>query len=407
MKLKIVVVEDDNLKFGRVHTALVSSGVDPGDIYHAICIADAVQALRETAFDLMLLDINIPRRLGEQAIRGGGIQVLREIDRDDRLHRPRYIVGLTAYEDIVEEFGGTFDDQLWSLVHYSENSDRWIAQLATKVSYISASKTSERFSDGVTYGTDLAIICALEDVEFSAIKRLPFDWQPLRLAHDETRYQSGNIQTEKGTFSVIAAASTRMGMPNAAVLASKMIHQFRPRYLIMAGICAGRVGKVHLGDIIAADPAWDWGSGKITSVDDAPKFLPDPHHLPIDQDVAAVIKDLGDDKAELARLKEGCSGAKPPFELTVHVGPFASGAAVVAHAPTLEPTIGGHRGLLGIDMEAYGVAAAASGSGKPRPIAFSLKAVCDYADKDKDDDFQEYAASVSAKFLERVARRLL
>jgi nucleoside phosphorylase len=50
-------------------------------------------------------------------------------------------------------------------------------------------------------------------------------------------------------------------------------------------------------------------------------------------------------------------------------------------------------------MEAYGVAAAANGCGAPRPKALIVKAVCDYADGNKSDAFQEYAADVSAKFL--------
>jgi nucleoside phosphorylase/CheY-like chemotaxis protein len=405
--LRILIVEDDTVKFGRVYRTLTSDGVNESDIYHVVCAAQALECLRAVHYDLMLLDVNLPRRMGDNPTRGGGMEVLRELGRDADLQRPRYIVGITAFEDVVAEFGGAFDDQLWSLMHYSETSDRWVSQLRLKLSYIRALKKSEHFSDGVTYGGDLAIVCALDTVEFEAVRRLACDWQPLRLPHDETRYLSGNIPSQERAFSVIAAAAPRMGMPATSVLCAKIIHQFRPRYLVMVGICAGRAEKVHLGDIIVADPTWDWGSGKVISDKNTPKFLPSPHQLDLDGDIVSSLKDLSDDKAGLTSLKQNARGTQPPFELVVHFGPLASGAAVVAHKPTFDALLTQHRGLLGVDMEAYGVAAAAIGSGKPRPTALIIKGVCDYADKDKGDDYQEYAASVSAGFLYRAAQHFL
>ena len=405
--LKVFVVEDDAAKFGRIHNALTADGIDASSIEHAVCAAQALEKLETTSFDLMLLDVNLPRRLGDSPSRGGGLEVLHELSRSDQHQRPRYIVGITAFEDVIDEFGDAFNDHLWSLVHYSDNSDRWISRLRVKMSYIRALKGSENFSDGVTFGVDLAIVCALEGVEFEAVRRLPLDWEPLRLPHDETRYLSGSVQNDKGVFSVVAAAAPRMGMPASSVLASKMIHQFRPRYIAMVGICAGRASKVKIGDIIVADPSWDWGSGKISSKMDIPQFEPSPHQKELDGSIVSIVKDLAEDHAMMANLKHEARGKKPPFELSVHVGPLASGAAVVAHKPTFDGLLDQHRGLLGIDMEAYAIASAAGGRGSPRPKAVIVKAVCDYADQDKDDDYQEYAAAVSAEFLLRMARNML
>jgi nucleoside phosphorylase/CheY-like chemotaxis protein len=405
--ISVVIVEDDATKYGRVHNALVADGVEAKDIAHAVCVADALDLVRARRFDLMLLDVNLPRRLGEGPQRGGGLEVLRELARDDRLYRPKYIVGLTAYEDVLGEFGSAFDDHLWSLVHYTETSDRWVVQLRLRIEYIRATQKSQNFSDGVTYGVDLAIVCALEGVEFEAIRRLPCEWQPLRLPHDETRYLTGNITTDRATFSVLAAAAPRMGMPASSVLSAKIIHQFRPRFLAMVGICAGRVGKVKLGDIIVADPTWDWGSGKIISKDSKPAFLPAPHQLDLDTDLAPILKDVAEDRAMLALLKHDARGLKPADELSVRFEPLASGAAVVADSSTIDELLAQHRGLLGIDMETYAVFCAAMGSAKPRPRAMAIKAVSDYADQDKLDDYQEYAASVSAMFLLKAAKAFL
>src|SRR5438477_3334829 len=149
LMLTVIIVEDDTVKYGRIHQALVQNGVDPADIVLAVCVTDALERLKLSSFDLMLLDVNLPRRLGDAPKRGGGLEVLHELIRDETYKRPHYIVGVTAFHDIMAEFGSAFEDQLWSLIHYSENSDRWGLQLGLKVSYIRALKSSEHFTDGI------------------------------------------------------------------------------------------------------------------------------------------------------------------------------------------------------------------------------------------------------------------
>lgn len=406
--MKVLIVEDENQKYHRVHSVLEQAGVSGGDITHVIAAAPAYDHLRQTQFDLMLLDVNIPRRLGDQhPQRGGGLDLLKDLSRDSDLLRPTYIVGLTAYEDVVKEFGSTFEDQLWSLVHYKESSDQWIAQLLMKVHYIQAANRSRNFSDGETFGCDLAIITALDTVEFEAVQSLAVSWEPLRRQHDETRYLAGTLTTPRGTKSIIAAAAPRMGIPASAILCSKIIHQFRPRFLAMVGICAGRKDKVSLGDLIIAEPTWDWGSGKISSNAGEPEFLPSPHQLDMDPDTASLLKAMTKDEVLLAAVKKAARGNKPKTELAAHMGPLVSGAAVVAHKPTFDQLLAQHRGILGVDMEAYAVAASALGSARPRPKFLIVKGVSDFADEHKGDDFQEFAASVSANFLLTAAREFL
>lgn len=407
IKLRVLIVEDDTQKYGKIHEILRSSGVSEIDIVHKPTAFQAIEETKTRHFDLMLLDINLPRRLGEGPRRGGGLEVLRELGRDDDCKRPTYVVGITAFEDLVAEFGEEFQQNLWSLIHYSENSDRWISQLRLRTEYILALNKSRNFSDGVTYGSDLAIISALDTVEFDAVKRLPCGWQPLRLSHDESRYLSGSLQQGDRTLSVIAAAAPRMGMSASAVLAAKLIHQFRPRYIAMVGICAGRRGKVQLGDVIIADPTWDWGSGKVVPDRERSKFLPAPHQLDLDAGLVSTLKDIAEDKLGLAAIKHSIAGTKPSSELAVHFGPLVSGASVMASELAFENLLDQHRGILGIEMEGYAIASAAVGSGKPRPTAMIIKGVCDFADADKNDDYQEYAANVSAKFLYEAALRFL
>jgi nucleoside phosphorylase/CheY-like chemotaxis protein len=405
--LKILIVEDNAEKYGRIHSALIADGVDPSRVDHRVSASEAVEKLKACQYDLLLLDVNIPLRPDGTTKRGGGLEVLKSIRRDADCYTPTYIVGITQFEDVMEEFGEAFEEQLWSLVFYSDVSDRWVTMLRMKLEYIKAVKVSQHFTDGQTFGVDLAIVCALNTVELDAIRKLPCDWQHMRLRNDETRYLSGQIQTDGQSFSVVAASAPRMGMPSAAVISSKIIQQFRPRYIAMVGICGGRNDKVNIGDVIVADPSWDWGSGKITSKNGKPFFDPAPHQLALDVDLSELINEMSRNNSDLAKIKQSVSGKKPDSELRVHVAPLVSGAAVVADQETFTSLLSQHRNIHGLEMEAYGVVSAALGNGKPRPTPIVAKAVSDYADADKEDGYQEYAANVSAKFIFEAAKKFL
>jgi nucleoside phosphorylase len=58
-----------------------------------------------------------------------------------------------------------------------------------------------------------------------------------------------------------------------------------------------------------------------------------------------------------------------------------------------------HRNLVGIEMESYGVFTAAEYASNPRPHCLSIKSVCDFGDERKTNQFHNYAAHNSARFL--------
>ena len=49
-------------------------------------------------------------------------------------------------------------------------------------------------------------------------------------------------------------------------------------------------------------------------------------------------------------------------------------------------------------MEAYAVVYAVENAILPKPTAFVIKSVCDYADSQKSDQYQKFAAFTSAEF---------
>jgi nucleoside phosphorylase len=198
-----------------------------------------------------------------------------------------------------------------------------------------------------------------------------------------------------------------MGMPASAFTAAKMIEIFRPEYLIMPGIAAGVAGRCEVGDVIVADPTWDWGSGKIERRDGKAELKVAPHQLSLHSALRMKVQKLARDRSLLSSIRDGWPGAKPSHELSIRIGPVASGAAVLADRKTLLEIEKQHRKLLSVEMESYGTYAAAYEARIPQPLPISLKAVCDFADKKKTDAFQDYAAYTSASVTQALVEKLL
>ncbi|HTM81612.1 hypothetical protein [Asticcacaulis sp.] len=136
-------------------------------------------------------------------------------------------------------------------------------------------------------------------------------------------------------------------------------------------------------------------------------FEPAPYQHTLSSSLRGAIERLAEDQDFLESIWKAFPAKKPMGRPSVHVGPFASGAAVVANK-ALFATIQAqqHRKLLGLDMEAYGVVSAARELPFPQPDCFVLKGVSDFADIDKGDKIRHYAAYVSARAITAICERL-
>ena len=94
----------------------------------------------------------------------------------------------------------------------------------------------------------------------------------------------------------------------------------------------------------------------------------------------------------------GRRGERPQTRLRAIDGPMASGQAVVTNEEMVKAVLKHQRDLRAIDMEAYGVAHAASETPVGGTPALIVKGVSDFANPRKADDYQKYAAFVSASF---------
>lgn len=395
--LKILIVEDNQDKLRRVLNGLTAvHGCTLNNIDIARDAQEAKNSLRGHSYDLMILDISIPTTSDLDPTPNGGLVLLDEINERDIYNMPREVIGLTAFCEIKEIASEKFNNDLWSILQYNITSNDWLQQIQNKLNHIISSKQLNDVD--LPFETDICIITALYQPELSAVLNIPWQWKEHSIKDDPTQYHKGHTNSIEKPLTIIAASAPRMGMPAAAVLAMKMIKTFRPHYLIMAGITAGIRGKVELGDIIAADPSWDYGNGKKSLKDNVAIFSAAPHQINLDPFIRSKLLRLSQDSNKLKSIKDTWPTKAPPL-LSLHIGPLASGAAVLEDPNVTESIQDQHRKVLGVEMEAYGVFAAAQDAPHPQPTVLVLKSVCDFADLEKNDNSQDYAAYTSAATL--------
>lgn len=347
--------------------------------------------------------MNLPDYPGGPTRRDAGNLFLKEISRSNRLLKPKHIIGLTAYEDSLSSSQKTFTDNLWSLILYNEIETVWKQKLTNKITYILAAYSEQRGAGSSSYDYDVAIITALKEPELQQIETISTNWKSVRHFQDTTEYQTCELMGKDGCPMKIVAASTyQMGFVASIYLASKIVHHFKPKLLIMAGIAAGVRGESNYGDILVAEQSWDYNSGKIIAVEDEKdEFLPDPNSLPIRPTLRDLISTLKSRRTYLDKIKSEWKGKATDHPINIHLGPMLSGSAVIATSSLmrrLKKT--GSRKIIGIDMETYGVYFVADNAFPP-PLFLSIKSVCDFADEAKDDKYQQYAAYTSARYIKK------
>ncbi|NTJ45014.1 hypothetical protein G6L28_20725 [Agrobacterium larrymoorei] len=394
--MKVLIVDDDTAKAAAISRVLIEAGVpSTDDIAHVTNAYDASAEMRRTQFDLLILDLMIPKaRLAEPEI-DGGQTLLRDIMARTTYLRPRYIVGLTSYDDARDQSEADFNNGLWSILKFDTKSADWIDQLTTKVRYIQSS--AEAANLGQEYDYDVAFVCALAKPELEAVLALDCDWRELQRPTDPTRYWVGTFKVDGKTLRCVACHAAQMGMVATAAAVSKVSTAFRPRLVVMTGICAGREGDIQLGDVVVVNISWDYGSGKFHKKEgEAMRFAPDPVQIALDPMLRKHAEALKANEGKLDEIRRSYTKQKINSVLNVEIGAMASGAAVRADDGFFEELATAKRKVVAVEMEAYAVYATAEEMPAPRPLALVVKSVCDFANSEKNDTYQHYAAHTSA-----------
>ena len=408
--LSILIIEDTPEKLASIKDVI--KGV-LGNAQEPIVVNDVKHALDKLSnnyYDLLIVDMFIPFEWGTgEANPQNAINFLQQLPQDEDLISPFSVLAITKKEDLAIEFKNKLEQLTVTLLQYKENSDSWKPQLQNRLKTILLAKKS--LYNKQEYDYDVAIINALQDPEHAQLKRVfNCDWKNVLYPLDDfNNYYEGSLVDKDGKkVRCVATYANQMASIASSALTTKIIYNFRPKYLFMTGIAAGvSPDSMNYGDILIASEIFDGASGKIKTDKNTGEtvFEPDARQKTLNPEFVNIVTRLKSDRTLLNSICDSypTSVGKPTTQLAIHLGPMASVPAVLSCQHEIDKIMTHGRKLQGIEMESYGMFYAACCAIKPLPqIVASIKSVSDFADIKKNDNYQEYASYTSAALLKHI-----
>lgn len=243
---------------------------------------------------------------------------------------------------------------------------------------------------------DFVVIAPLEEEReamlglLPAARRLPPDEHDVRIyyaAELPVRLSDGAA----GAYRLIITSPLGMGRVEAAAATSDAIHRFNPRYVLLVGIAGGVADAVARGDVLVADQFVDYEQQKLT--EQGPQIRYQAYRADARLLIAA---------QHLRNWQQTLTATRPDQRTPRrHVGPIVSGDKLMASRDGLRAYLQDWPKLLGIEMEAGGVASAAFQAAS-KPGVLMIRGVSEAADTDKDGAqataWRQYACEVAAAY---------
>ncbi|GHE78370.1 histidine kinase [Thalassotalea profundi] len=395
--MKILIVDDEAPRYSVLIKSLVDMGIERSNICISVSSSDARDKLEQTKFDLLILDLLIPLWPEDEPHEKNSEDLLTELNVSDELNKPSKIIGITADKSGLTGTVEKFEHETWHVVQYEASCSDWVKKIQNCVQYLNDNPVEENVKE---HKFDLAIICALDDPELTEVLALDWNWEQPKPIDDHTFIYEGKFKSGGNEYSVCASHCSRMGMVATANKSASIINLLRPKVIVMTGICGGIKKNTDFGDVIFAECVWDYQSGKLKKEGETSVFEIAPHQIMASTEIRSKMELFKADKGVMSQISS-------EFEYDINVtpklliGPIATGAAVVADADYVNTIISQNRKVLGIEMEIYGLYSSVENTSGNKPKVFALKSVCDFADLNKDDDYQKYCSYMSANVMRR------
>lgn len=395
--MRCLIVDDSQEKITQITELL---GREFGDgavkIEFAGSVYEAGQRMRKYAYDLLLVDLNLPIRAGSIPVPDGGTKLLRQVMRETGdLKRPLFILGVTAFEDFAERDLKDFSSQGWAIVHYDSASSSWESIIANHCRQISAIQKRYRYSSEP--GVDVCICTALAEPELKACKDL-LGSRIDSMNRFGRAFDIYEVRVGDRSITCALASAVEMGVAGMSSLATQVVCGLRPRICLLTGICAGI--KSEIGDIVIAESALNYETGKYKQVQGSIEvvFNPEPRYLTCSPRLLDALRTFSSERRELIfGLPARFPAIEAPKQPNVAFGPVACGAAVIESSDIIENLQFQNRKLEGLEMESYGFYLACRNT-HPGVEYAMIKAVCDKGRPPKEDRYQTYSSFLGACF---------
>lgn len=282
---------------------------------------------------------------------------------------------------------------------------------------------------GANLSFEYGIISALYKDEFEAIKP-HFTWiERESIVIGKKKYMVGHLHGQP-VKRVIAAVPNATGMVDSAIIATQMLDLFKPKYLLMSGVCGGVKGT-SFGDIVLARRVFTFQKGKVSDIldkDKEPIELYDKNGKKIDYDqlfdkdgnqikISVEKFQVEHDSILEFQLKDWTDPVLEDIEqeinkteivkiwgspIKIHFEPMACSTMVINKDGFFEDYIKSvDRQTVAVEMESYGVARSCQFGNEGKTNWVIFKSVMDNMTQ-KDDRAKRFAANTSALFLKHL-----
>lgn len=397
--MKVLVVHDRREVSEEIQVILLESCPEA----QVKCVDDATSArdaLADTYFDLLILDLTIPNVSGRD---DGGFAIaqglLEELGASTRLMTPGGVLGITQDASALDRVQNNIGPHLMAIVSEDADGD-WRSHLRDRFTYVRNSISSRANAILTRHDYDVLIFTAL-DKELSPYRDMFEVRNHVRIPGlGEFIFTDRHGAVRRGACYAIG----RAGQPSAASEAQGLLCQLRPKLAIMSGFCGGVPKKAELGDILFAELAIDWDYGKWKPTEAASKLYARPEPIPIrNTKIHRIARDIVErGPANMAEIKgrmlelSNQEITKPTLRLV----PFASGSAVIGDTDILSSIKELNESVGGVDMESFGFYFAAQHAHAAKPEFICIKSVADDCGPEKDDRLHKaccYASAAIAK----------
>lgn len=243
---------------------------------------------------------------------------------------------------------------------------------------------------------------AEEHVDFVVLAPLEIERQALLKHVDsfEERSRDGTtraiVRFMGGEYRLVVPAPMGMGNAAAAAGATRAIDVWSPRYVALVGIAGGvKAQGRRLGDVVVAEQIVGYELGAQREKGTERRY---EVHRPAHDFVQA---------ARMVPLNSWFPSEDRPLKSAprpkVHFGVVASGEKVIRSKKFVNSLSSSWSKLAAVEMEGFGTALAAFRA-PTLPGMVMVRGIADWADPEKDDRWQAYAADCAASFFIAVLR---
>lgn len=407
-----ILIMDDNLqKISAIKSLLIEEcGLSEENIDDVNTINEGRVRLRESFYDLLILDLVMPNLIGEEADHDSAPKFIDEIYEGHGFKLPNQIIGFTAFDEEYDKLKLRFEEKLCSIIKYSQGEINWKERIRSKVNYLLNSKS--RLAESILFKNkfDIGIVCALNE-EFSELKKsFGNNWQLLRnVCFPSPVYSIEIVTANANILRICASCIGEAGLVSAASFTASLIKTFSLDSIFMTGIAAGFTDRnLNLGDIVISKSISEPIIGKIVGENENIDLKKEHHILNSNskllgyaQALISADEFISDFNKHLrsVNLLQGDKSLKMVSAPTVSV-PFVVGNENLMKMLQAQ----GDRKLTALDMEGYGMYHSSHFLNVP---CLWVKGVSDLGDKQKDDTYHKIASYASAYFIYKLIKETM